>query len=88
MEIWNAIFLFQGKNVLLFKKKKKYKQPYLGIVEGNRFNHPALLTEKRSRMKIMLFGPNTDLPVDVINNILQQTINFYKRGIIKTSEKG
>ena len=81
-------FCFRGKMFCYLWIHKKSKQPYLGIVEGKRFNHPALLTEKRSRMKIMLFDPNTDLPVDVINNILQQAINFYKRGIIKTSEKG
>ena len=81
-------FCFRGKMFCYLWIHKKSKQPYLGIVEGKRFNHTALLTEKRSRMKIMLFDPNTDLPVDVINNILQQAINFYKRGIIKTSEKG
>ena len=55
-----------------------------GIVEGKRFDHPALVIEKRSRMKIMLFDPNKDLPIDIINSILQQAINFYKTGIIKT----
>jgi Domain of unknown function (DU1801) len=81
-------FCFRGKMFCYLWIHKKYKQPYLGIVEGKRFNHPALITEKRSRMKIMLFDPNKDLPVDIIKNILQQAINFYKRGIIKTSRKG
>jgi hypothetical protein len=81
-------FCFRGKMFCYLWIHKKYKQSYLGIVEGKRFNHPALITEKRSRMKIMLFDPNKDLPVDIIKNILQQAINFYKRGIIKTSRKG
>ncbi len=77
-------FCFRGRMFCYLWIHKKYKQPYLGIVEGKRFNHPALLSEKRSRMKIMLFDPNKDLPIDTINIILQQAINFYKAGIIKT----
>jgi len=35
-------------------------------------------------MKIMLFDPGKDLPIELINTILQQAINFYKSGVIKT----
>jgi hypothetical protein len=77
-------FCFRGKMFCYLWIHKKYKQPYLGIVEGNRFDHPALVIEKRSRMKIMLVDPNEDLPIEIIKCILQQAINFYKTGIIKT----
>lgn len=77
-------FCFRGKMFCYLWIHKKYQQPYLGIVEGKRINHPALIIEKRSRMKIMLFDPNKDLPIDTINSILQQAINFYKIGTIKT----
>ena len=77
-------FCFRGKMFCYLWIHKKYKQPYLGIVEGKRFRHPSLVIEKRSRMKIILFDPNKDLPIDIINGILQQAINFYKTGIIKT----
>ncbi len=77
-------FCFRGKMFCYLWIHKKYKQPYLGIVEGKRFDHPALVIEKRSRMKIMLFDPNKDMPIDIINSILQQAINLYKTGIIKT----
>ena len=77
-------FCFRGKMFCYLWIHKKYKQPYLGIVEGKRFDHPALVIEKRSRMKIMLFDPNKDLPIDIITSILQQAINLYKTGIIKT----
>lgn len=77
-------FCFRGKMFCYLWIHKKYKQPYLGIVEGKRFDHPALVSEKRSRMKIMLFDPNKDLPIDIINSVLQQAIKFYKTGIIKT----
>jgi hypothetical protein len=62
---------------------KKYKQPYIGIVEGQRFDHPDLIIEKRSRMKIMLLDPDKDLPVKTITGILQQALQLYKSGSIK-----
>jgi Domain of unknown function (DU1801) len=76
-------FCYKGKMFCYLWIHKKYKQPYIGIVEGNRFNHPGLLQENRSRMKIMLFDPTEDLPVKVITTILQQAINLYKTGVIK-----
>lgn len=57
---------------------KKYKQPYIGIVEGNRLNHPTLITEKRARMKIMLIDPLADLPVAPIGSILQDALALYQ----------
>ena len=72
-------FCFRGKMFCYLRIHKKYNQPYLGIVEGKRFDHPALLIEKRSRMKIMLFDPNKDLPIKTINDILQLAISFIKR---------
>jgi len=71
-------FCFRGKMFCYLWIHKKNKQPYLGIVEGKRFRHPSLVIEKPSRMKIMLFDPNKDLPINTINGILQQAINFYK----------
>jgi hypothetical protein len=38
-------------------------------------------------MKIMLFEPNQDLPLQTIENILQKAINLYKTGEIKIKEK-
>ena len=62
---------------------KTYGQPYLGIVEGHHFNNPELRTEKRSRMKIMLFDQNKDLPIATLEAILQKAIDLYKNGEIK-----
>ena len=60
---------------------KKYHQPYIGIVEGNRINHPDLLAEKRARMKILLIDPTTDLPINKIDNILKTVLALYKHAI-------
>ena len=62
---------------------KKHKQPYIGIVEGNRFDELFLIQEKRSRMKIMLLDPNEDLPLTTINKLLQKALNLYRTGEIK-----
>jgi hypothetical protein len=56
---------------------KKYKQPYIGIVEGKQLEHPQLLTEKRARMKILLINPAEDFPLATIQLILQQALALY-----------
>ena len=76
-------FCYKGKMFCYLWVHKKYKQPYIGFVEGNEIKHPGLLAEKRSRMKIMLFNANKDLPVETIENILKQAIDLYKKGKIK-----
>ncbi len=60
---------------------KKQCRPYIGIVEGKHFDHPELIQEKRSRMKIMLFDADADLPVKTIADILQQALRLYKERV-------
>ncbi|HAO08155.1 MAG TPA: hypothetical protein DCQ50_14485 [Chryseobacterium sp.] len=79
-------FCYKGKMFCYLWFHKKHKQPYIGIVEGKRFDEPFLIQEDRSRMKIMLFDPNEDLPLQTIESILQKAINFYKTGEIKIKE--
>jgi hypothetical protein len=76
-------FCYKGKMFCYLWVHKKYKQPYIGIVEGKRINHPKLIIEKRSRMKIMLFDPGKDLPIRTIKSILKEALNLYKTGVIK-----
>ncbi len=72
-------FCFRGKMFCYLWIHKKLGQPYLGIVEGKYFEQPFLLQEKRSRMKIMLFDPNEDLPLETIESILQQALTLYQK---------
>jgi Domain of unknown function (DU1801) len=76
-------FCYKGKMFCYLWVNKKTQQPYLGIVEGKHFNHPLLIIEKRSRMKIMLFDADKELPVKTIKLILKQAIDLYKTGVIK-----
>ena len=72
-------FCFRGKMFCYLWIHKKLGQPYLGIVEGKHFEQPFLIQEKRSRMKIMLFDPNEDLPLETIESILQQALQLYQK---------
>lgn len=76
-------FCYHGKMFCYVWVHKKTKQPYLGIVEGQRISHPNLIIEKRSRMKIMLFDPTKDLPIKTIEGILQKAIDLYRTGVVK-----
>ncbi|AOM76039.1 DUF1801 domain-containing protein [Pedobacter steynii] len=69
-------FYFKGKMYCYLWIHKKHGHPYIGIANGNKLDHPALLAEKRARMKILLIDPNKDLEVEMIENILQQALNL------------
>jgi hypothetical protein len=80
-EAWKysmPFFCYKGKIFCYLWVHKKYRQPYLGIVDGRKIEHPGLITEKRSRMKIMLFDPARDLPVKKIKLILLKSIDVRK----------
>jgi len=76
-------FCYRGKMFCYLWIHKKHQQPYIGIVEGKHIDHPDLVAENRSRMKIMLFDPAKDLPIKTIETILQQALNLYKTRVIK-----
>ena len=71
-------YCYKGKMFCYLWVHKKFKQPYIGIVEGARINHPDLLLEKRARMKILLIDPEKDIPVKRIKAILKEALSFYK----------
>ena len=80
-EAWRykmPFYYYKGKMFCYLWTHKKYKQPYLGIVEGRQINHPELLSEARSKMKILLINPYEDIPIDKIKDILDLTIGLYK----------
>jgi len=76
-------FCYKTKMFCYLWIHKKYKQPYIGIVEGKHFDESFLIQESRSRMKIMLFNTNEDLPLEQIETVIQKALNLYKTGVIK-----
>lgn len=69
-------FCYNGKMFCYVWFHKKYKQPYIGLVEGHLFNYPELIQEKRSRMKIFLVDPAEDLPLQFIKTILKEALDI------------
>jgi len=80
-ETWKygmPFYCYKGKMCCYLWVHKKYKQPYIGIVEGSKINHPDLIQEKRARMKILLIEANKDIPIIKINAILKSMFALYK----------
>jgi hypothetical protein len=71
-------YYYDDKRFCYLWVHRKMKQPYLGIVEGARVNHPDLVQEKRARMKILLIDPSKDIPLRKINVILNQAIDLVR----------
>ncbi len=67
-------FYYKNKMLCYLWVHKKYKQPYIGVVEGKLFDEPFMIQEKRSRMKIMLIDPNADLPIKQIQMIIEKVL--------------
>jgi len=79
-EAWKyrvPFFCYKGKMFCYLWVNKKTHQPYIGIVEGRKLEHPLLMIEKRSRMKILQLDAEADIPVDVITEILTMAIRLY-----------
>ena len=80
-EAWKyrmPFYCYKGKMLCYLCVHEKKGLPYLGIVEGRKIDHPLLIQESRSRMKIMFIDPERDIPVEVVDEILKTAINFYK----------
>lgn len=71
-------YCLNEKMILYLWTHKKYRQPYIGIVEGNKMRHPELIQEKRARMKILLIDSELDIPIKKIDRILKEVIALYK----------
>jgi len=81
-EAWKykmPFYCYKGKMFCYLWVNKKTQQPYIGIVEGRKIEHPLLIIEKRSRMKIILLDAQQDIPVKTIGEILKMAIDIYPK---------
>lgn len=81
-EAWKygmPFFYYNGKRCCYLWVDKKLKQPYIGFIEGTRLTHSELRQEKRSQIKILLIDPNEDLPLEVIDEVLDEMIALYQQ---------
>jgi hypothetical protein len=84
---WNSpCFSYKNKMFCFLMIDKKLKEPYILMVEGARIDFPELDQGTRTRMKVLNIDPNTDLPIELIENILQSAIDLYRNGVIKTKD--
>lgn len=77
-------FVYKNKMFCYLWTDKKTKEPYILMVEGKYLNHPELEEGKRSRMKIMRINPNADFPIASIKRVLNEGLDLYRNGTIKT----
>jgi len=78
-EAWRygmPFYYYDGKMFCYLWTHKKFKLPYIGIVEGKQIDHPDLLLEKRARMKILLIDP-VHIPIETVDDILDKAIALY-----------
>lgn len=70
---WNTPFFdYKGRYLFyLSAKEKEFNCPYIGVVNGNKLDHPALVQGKRVQIKLLPIDPEQDLPVETIQAILQ-----------------
>ncbi len=77
-EVWRygmPFYCYKGRRFCYLWVHKKTKQPYIGIVDGKKINHPDLLAEKRVKMKILLIDSRKNIPVRKINAILKDLLS-------------
>ena len=76
-EYWSygmPFYRIHRKRFCYLRKDMKTGRPYIGIVNGSKVVHPKLVKENRSRMKVLYVDPTSDLPVNEIQNIIDQAI--------------
>lgn len=84
-EAWKyqmPFFFYKKKRFCYLWIHKRLQQPYIGIVDGTLVDHPYLVRENRTKMKILLIDQTLDLPIKTINEILVQIINFHKKSLL------
>jgi hypothetical protein len=83
-EAWKygmPFYCYKGKMFCYLWVNKKTLNPYIGIVEGKKIQHPLLIIEKRARMKTMQIDAEQDIPVPIIKDILRMALDLYLNNI-------
>ncbi|MFT5887174.1 MAG: hypothetical protein ACI9IP_003647 [Arcticibacterium sp.] len=77
-------FCYKKKMFCYLWTDKKTKEPYILFVEGKHLNHPKLEEGTRVRMKVFRVNPEEDLHIVTIRLLLNEALELYKNGTIKT----
>lgn len=68
-------FIINKKMLCYFWIDKKTQEPYIGIADGYKIDHPALEQGNRTRMKIFRIDANKDLPIETLNEVFDLALN-------------
>lgn len=82
-EAWKyqmPFFYYRNKMLCYLNILRPSGPPYLGVVLGKLVDHPRLLQEDRARVKYLRLNPSDDLPLDMIDLVLERTIVYYRGG--------
>ncbi|RVU02730.1 DUF1801 domain-containing protein [Mucilaginibacter limnophilus] len=71
-------YCYNGKMFCYLWVDKQTSQPYIGVVEGGRIDHPLLMQGDRKRMKVINIDANCDIPLSEIKSVLDIALTFYK----------
>lgn len=80
-ETWKyqtPFFLLSDKMLCYLSVDRPTHVPYLGLVEGRYLGHPALESGGRKRIKVLSVNPTEDIPIDTLEEVLEQAIALYR----------
>lgn len=68
-------FYYKGKMLCYLWKDKVTGEPYIGFMDGNKMEHPALEQGDRSRVRIYRVNPNVDIDQNEISKLVIKAIS-------------
>lgn len=80
-EAWKyrmPFYMYNGKMFCYLWTNKDTGQPYLGIVNGKLIEHPLLVADNRSRMKVLMLDGEKHIPIHIIADILALAVSVHK----------
>jgi len=71
-------FVYAKKALCYLWTDKKTSEPYILMVDGIFLPHPNLKIGDRKKMKVLRIDPSKDLPVKIIEDVLQMALTLKK----------
>lgn len=70
-------FMYQNQIFCYLWVDKKTQHPYIAIGKGVKIDHPDLVQGNRTFVKLLMFDPNRDIPVNKINEVFALAMELY-----------